>query len=430
MIARRWRAAALLAALLAATAAQYLRAGLAGAYLAADDFQWLAGGHTFTWARISQAAAGDHFYRPMIDVWFAGATAGCGFEASCYHLATLGVHLLNVALVFALGLSLFKDLRIVVLGTLLFVLEPAYTQAVVWVSAVTGLMAALFYLTSLLAQVRSWSARSERHRTLFEVAAVLLLAAGLFSHETVATLPVISWMVWRQFGPRDLQRRRTLVGGALCVFALFALATVVANRRNALFTGSGYTLGMHALDHAIEYLASMYVGPADGAAYAGSAIAIGILLIATPFTRFGVVWLLLTMVPYLWFTTSNTSRYMYLPSIGFAWAIAAAVAAAADRLATRSGRGRRRPAELVFALAVAFVAIRFGRFSSAAIRGHVQAMEPWRAYAATVAANARPTAGNLVYVVAPDAGVVDAMYIEPMVRWIHRDYDLVVVAAQ
>ena len=257
---RRGTVLALLVVVLSATAAIYLAAGVGRAYFVADDFQWLAGGHTFTPARLVDQVAGDHFYRPAVDVWFAAAAEACGFSGPCYHAASLSLHLLNVALVFLLALSLFTDVRIAFLGALLFALEPGYTQAVVWVSAATALLMTTCYVGSLLAQVLSWTEQGAR-RTAYEIIATLLFVGALFSHEAAITLPVVSWIMWREFGPEPLLGRRVLAGALTAGVALFAVMTVLANHRNAVFTESRYAIGVHAIQHALDYFVALYVGP-------------------------------------------------------------------------------------------------------------------------------------------------------------------------
>lgn len=120
-----------LASLLGLSLFLYLRGGLAQAYFAADDFQWLAAGHTFTWSHLFHRMTGQHFYRPVIDVWFALGAHVCGFKSACYHIASLGVHLINVSLIFGLGLLISRNLRFATVGTLLFAVQPRYTEAVV-----------------------------------------------------------------------------------------------------------------------------------------------------------------------------------------------------------------------------------------------------------------------------------------------------------
>jgi hypothetical protein len=362
----------------------------------------------------------------MADAWFAASVAGCGGASACYHLAILAVHLLNVALAFLLALALSRDLRVAFLGTLLFALEPAYVQAVIWISAITGVLATAFYLTSLLVQVRSWTAETHRQRTLYELLAVVLFTGALFAHEAAATLPAIAWIMWRQFGPADWIRRPILIGGSALVLAAFAVTTVLANRRNYVFTGGHYAFGLHAIRHAFDYFVALYVGPGWWLAYTACAIGIALLLIATPVTRFGALWLLGTLVPYVWFTSGNVSRYLYLPSIGFGIAVAGAVVALCDVLINRLELPRI-VGRVVFVLAVAFVAVRFGRFCGVAAQSQVANMEYWRTYASKLAADAPMGAGDTVRVRAPSDEIVQPMYVEPMLQWVHQNYRLKVV---
>ena len=131
-------------------------------------------------------------------------------------------------------------------------------------------------------------------------------------------------------------------------------------------------------------------------------------------------------MPYLGFTWGNVSRYLYLPSIGFALAIAGAVAVGSDRISSRYPA--RRPATRIgFVLLAAFIVIRFVRFDVPSIRSQVEWTEPWRTFADALArATPAPVAGA-VHVTPPPGDLVDAMYVEPMVWWLRQDYTLTVV---
>lgn len=423
---RRVRMLAVLAVPVAASAALYLRAGLAQAYLAADDFQWLEGGRAFVWSRLSQQVVGDHSYRPVVDVWFAAAVAGCGPSTPCYHLLSLALHLLAVALVGLLALSLFDDFRIALWGALFFALEPGYTQAVVWVSAATTLLATCFYVSALVAQAASWKAATRVKRSAFEIAAVALSACALFSHEATMTLPAVSWIMWKQFGPEDLLKRRALVSGFVLAVGVFVVMTALANYRNTVFTESHYAIGLHVFPHAFAYFVALYVGPGSWFAYFACTVAIALLLAATPATRFGALWLLVTVLPYVGFTWGNVSRYLYLPSIGFALAVAAALVAAGDWLSHRRPDSGRLVQAGVLAVAL-FVALRFAKFDDASIRSQVQSLELWRDYAIELATDAAPDAGRILVTRLPSGELVDVMYVAPMLRWVYQDFTSEVV---
>ena len=61
-------------------------------------------------------------------------------------------------------------------------------EAVVWISAITGLAASCFFLASLVVQARSWRAASPRSRVWLETSGVLFFLGAIFSHEVGAML--------------------------------------------------------------------------------------------------------------------------------------------------------------------------------------------------------------------------------------------------
>jgi hypothetical protein len=140
--------------------------------------------------------------------------------------------------------------------------------------------------------------------------------------------------------------------------------------------------------------------------------------------RFGAMWLVVTMLPYVWFTAGNVSRYIYLPSVGFGWAIAGATVAGCDLFVGRY-RLRREYGQVAFLLVAAFIAVRFGRFDAAAIRGQVRSLDGWRFYVARLHADARSVDG-VIYTAVPDPNVLP-IYLEPMLRWERQDNELRVV---
>jgi hypothetical protein len=205
------------------------------------------------------------------------------------------------------------------------------------------------------------------------------------------------------------------------VVIAFAAATLLANRRNLLFEESGYRAGTHAIDHALDYVASLYVGPSSSLAHVFIVAALVALVLINRTTRFGALWMLIAMLPYLPFTAGNTSRYAYLPAIGFACAIAGAIVAAIDRL-RRVPRLSAWAPTLAYSLATIFIAVRFGPFAHASIRGHVQSFEEWRIWARQIADTAEVRDGT-IRVANPGYPFIDHMYVEPIVRWERQDYE-------
>jgi hypothetical protein len=356
----------------------------------------------------------------MIDLWFAGAASTCG-AAGCYHVLSLAVHLLSVGFVFALGRTLFRDLRIAVLGTAMFALEPAYVQAVAWVAAIPDLLGACLFLASLLTVAQSWKATTGR--IVIELGAVVLFGAALFAHESAIVALAVVPIMWYHFGPSDWAKRRVLLVGAPVAAAAFALTTVLVYRRSYLFTESHYALGPHMLRHGFDYIVELYVGPGSWFAYSACAVALVLLLMATPVTRFSALWLLVTLTPYLGFTWGNVSRYHYVPAVGFTWAVAAALTAGSDWFAARFSRYRVgvRVAYLVLAI---FLTLRFARFCLPAIQSQVRWLEQWRTYAERVLAENPHPVGHAIRV-DPPPDPIEPAFLSAMLRWEYQDPDLV-----
>jgi len=406
------------AAVVALTAGVYLRAGTAGAYLAADDYQWLTGGLRMDWWHLFTPATRQHFYRPAIDAWFMASTTACGPATACYHLLNLSVHLINVGLLMALIMTLTSSAGVTLLAGALWGVQPTPSQAVVWVSAITGLLATCFYLVSLVAQARSWSAATARRRTALEVLAGVAFLFALLAHEAAATLPLVSLLMWRWFAPASLLSRRVLIAALAIPLAVFAATTIAANRQNYVFTEDHYRVGAHMIRHALDFLVSLFVMPRWWVAYAAASAIVVALLFVSASARFGVCWLLVTMVPYLGFTTDNVSRYFYLPSIGFSLAIATLI----DRVWrwAQTAWPRQRTAVNATALLIAlFAVVRSAVFCSTNVAREVGRLEPWREAARRVEASVTR---------APDGVAIESSgkeefepYLASMIQWIEQD---------
>jgi len=394
----------------------YLAAGVGTAYLAADDFQWLRGGQTFAW---SDLAVGDrdHFFRPVVMLWFAGAVPVCGKSAGCFHALSLAVHAVTIVLVFALGVALFGRRWAAWIGALAFAVQPTYVQAVVWVSAVTGLLAAAWYLAALLMQVQSW--RRSRAGPFWQAGAVAAFALAVFSHEAAVTLPAASLLLHVGFAPRG-SRWRVLAAGCVVVLAAFAWTTLAANRENYVFTEGHYAAGVHALRHALDYVVSFWVGPHVWPAYLATIAGLIGVLAAGGHTRFAALLMLVTLVPFLGFTWDNVSRYSYLPAVGFSLMLASVWERVADAWTT----GRARAGRVLLAVLVVATLVRFAAFGFKGAGGAVDELEAWRAYVSDVVRRDPIAPAVELRVPRPTSPFVDASYVELLLQWVYDRPDL------
>src|SRR5439155_18703037 len=161
-----------------------------------------------------------------------------GLQPVGYHVFNLGVHVLS-AVVLASVVS--RTLRLPYFGgvwdraawelslavALVWAVHPLDTEAVVYVTQRTELLVALFYLTTLWAALRFWSASSTGARTFWLVAAALACVAAMASKEVAVSLPLVVLLYERTFLVPSAGARRSWLlypGLALGWVVLFGLS--------------------------------------------------------------------------------------------------------------------------------------------------------------------------------------------------------------
>jgi tetratricopeptide (TPR) repeat protein len=147
-----------------------------------------------------------------------------------FHGANVLIHLLNTALVSALGLRLFRRRWQGLLVGALYGIHPALVESVTFISSRYDLMATLFLLTALWLEGRLHGAAR-----VAGVATAFLLA--LLCKEMALTLPVVIalWQLAQQEGSlsraslvRLLRQERTLYGGLLVALGVYFVVRYAA----------------------------------------------------------------------------------------------------------------------------------------------------------------------------------------------------------
>jgi hypothetical protein len=156
-------------------------------------------------------------------------------------------------------------------------------------------------------------------------------------------------------------------------------------------------------------MVALYVGTRGFFDYGLIAAAIGaVLLWGTWRRRFLVVWILVTLVPVLFFTWEIASRYLYLPAAGFALLLADLLTTAETIVARRIGPGVARAATITVAIALA---VRFAAFAQEGSEDFLARTAPYeRLVAAIVAANPSLSPDRTVYVEGRLVEVVPEIY--------------------
>lgn len=420
----RFDLAIVLAALLAAVTLVYRAAALS--YFLNDDFQWLQGARQFEFANLFHLERYDHFYRPVIEIYFYLGRRLFGCAPLPFHLASIGIHLLNTLVLFFFARALTGRSDFGALAALLFAVQPGHVQAVAWVGAITDLLPALWYLLALLAYLLFLQGRGARYYALSLAAFV----GCLLTHESSATLlpmMILLDLMWRSpsSGPARLRLSAQITRYApfVCLLAAYLVVAYVVNSRSYLIKEGHYRFGWHAVPNVLRYVASLYVGPKIMASYVAIVFVTGALLVrGTMRVRFLTLWIFVTLLPASFFTWDNASRYLYLPAAGLALLLATA-AIELQRLAERwlSPRIAHR---LVTAVALA-VAVRFALFAAIETANFRTQTRPYERYVAAVRDARRSTRPSDAVAVSPqDARDIPEMYLQPAAQMADCDADV------
>ena len=383
-----------------------------------DDYQWLVGSWSFHPAQLVAFSSMTHFYRPVIDVYFAIMTPLVRGSPILFHEASIVLHAVNVLVVFALAQRIFVEadvkvrLYIPFAAALFFAVQPSDIDAIAWVGALAEGVGALFGWLSLLWFLRWRDDGQPRWRT----ASVVAFTLALLTHESsVVFLPVLLLADWLLVGRREFVRPFVPY---LVVTACYLALDLWINSRNYLVSQGHYTVGFHILTNALNYIDALYVGRRNWLNYAVIAIGVVMLLVrGNSRVRFATCWMLLALAPFLSFNWGNTSRYLYQPAIGFSLLLAEAVVAF-DRLLARRVSTMARA--LAVSALIAAIAIRFAVFAAANVRDFAARSQVYSDYLGQFRALHGTVPSNTTVVADPPT-TLPYQFINAAVQWDYRD---------
>jgi hypothetical protein len=403
------------------------------AYFFDDDFQWLVGSWSFRPAQLVAFGSLSHFYRPVIDIYFAVMTPLLGGSPVLFHAASIALHAANVLVVFALARRLWgppsggpSASLFGFVTALFFAVQPSDIDAIAWVGALAEAIGALFGCLSLLWFLR-WREEGESR---FRALSVATFALALLTHESsVVFLPVIIladvlslWRV-RKDPPSTF-------APYIALTTLYLAIDLWINSRNYVVSQGHYGIGLHIVTNALDYIDALYVGRRDVLNYAVIVIGVaGLLVRGNARVKFATCWMLLALAPFLMFTWGNTSRYLYQPAIGFSMLLAEFVmqldrwlqpSAGGDPVGSGFSRTNIRAA--ILTAVVAAITIRFGIFANANVRDFATRTHVYPDYVARF----RNIHGNVPNntVIASDprlATTLPYQFVNAAVQWEYRD---------
>ena len=327
------------------------------------------------WYGNGARAATTPWYRPLTTFSYLVnyAVLGNGPRPAGYHWVNLALHEVNVALVYALGVLIFGETAPAWALAAIWGLHPLLTEAVTNIVGRADLLAAFGVLAGLLCHVKGASAAGRR-RVAWLAGLAAAQAVGLFSKENAAVLPGIMLLYDLTWPERATWRRRAAAYAAVALpfAAYFYLRSglhthmVIEFTENPLVSAGFWTARLTAVKVIGKYL-WLFVWPArlsadytynavplfgwrvwnweDAKALIALAVCLGAallaVLLAVRWRRTGKP--LLFFLVFFFVALSPTSnlivlvgstmaeRFLYLPSVGLAGCVVAAVYALGQR---------------------------------------------------------------------------------------------------
>lgn len=395
-----------------------------GAYFFEDDFQWLASRAMFHPSHLFNLDLFDHFYRPVVELYFWVGVRLFDGSPVVLHVSTVLLHMINAIILMALAQRFSGNIRYGFHTALFFAVMPGYIEAIAWVGALAEAVGAFFGMLAIYV----WLEYRRAGETWRAIAAALLYAVALLTHESSVVFLAIIGLADLAFGTawvdmRDLKRWPRLVRDYLpfvLLTAAYLWIDVTINTRSYLVDEGHYRVGWHAVPNILSYIASLYVGERTPFFYVlTAAVVLALLVSGTARVRFATAWMLLAILPFAFFTWGNTSRYQYLPAIGFAMLLSEGVEWLARALV---GRVPERTRLSIVAVLGAVITIRFMVFASEAVENFANRTEMWRGFGQAIRAehpNVPP--GGEVVIPRALAEKHGRLYLEALVRWEYRD---------
>ena len=186
--------------------------------------------HKATIANVGEIFSGDYWYhnsaaglyRPVTTLSYLWnyAVLGNGSRPEGYHAINLALHLINIALVYALGMAVFGEIGLAWALAALWGVHPLLTEAVTNIVGRADLLAACGVLSGLLCYIRSASATGKA-KVAWLASIIAAQTLGLFSKESAAVLPGLMLLFDLTFSKPGWRRRITAYALLLLPFAVF-----------------------------------------------------------------------------------------------------------------------------------------------------------------------------------------------------------------
>lgn len=294
------------------------------------------------------------FYRPLFVAWSMLNFSLFGLRPWGWHLTAVLAHIATTVSVFWLARKLGMEYWTAALAALIFALHPIHIEPVVWISAASDTLVALFVSLGFIAFLNSREPQRTRRVAWFTLSLFMLACALLTKEMALAFFLLVAVYAWLHPGPGRTSPGKRIVWAAIEAVP-YAAVTIVYGllRRHALAHSVGAldpTHGLVDIARTLPLVLSFYFNKLmipiglTGLYYTPYVVGASLTQFVLPVALLGALaiglwywnrrehnstvvfsamWLLVGLVPALYLPKFGNGdfvrdRYMYLPSIGFA----------------------------------------------------------------------------------------------------------------
>ncbi|HEX3113002.1 MAG TPA: hypothetical protein VHU20_07025 [Candidatus Eisenbacteria bacterium] len=280
-----------------------------------------------------------------------------GLNPFGFHLQSVILAALNAVLAFFVVRRLIGSFALGVVAALLYAVHPSHVEAVAWVSIRKDLLSTVFLFLTLILYDEATLGR--KLRVAWYAASVATFLLGLWSKMSIVALPlfmlVLDFMRDRQGRPFDW--KRAIV--TKIPYGVLGAWLVIVNNQVQVKSEQPYAHQplqyLMVKGHAVWMYLGLLVGLLEGRPiYDPPSLSaldlVGLLILPAIFwvayrrglraLALGTAWIFVLLIPALAFPliTYMADRYLYAPSLGFCWILAAGLVAIASRVKAEPGR--------------------------------------------------------------------------------------------
>ena len=310
------------------------------------------------WRQAAESSGSARPYRPVRETAFTAILAAGG-GAEAFHLTSIGLHALNVLLLFLLISAVLRSPMAAFLSAALFAVHPAHTEALVWAKNVGESLALSLMILSMLCFAAMERRQGARRVTLY-IGSLLAYALALGAKESAAPLPLLL-LIWWWVRPDGSKRGSVrecvlalapffLLAVGYAYFQLRLMAAASGPAAPAALGDSGVRLALATetvwryvrlltLPFGLHGWHDMPLPTGLGTAHAVGFVLLLVAIVAALVRRpsdtlaFGLLWMTAALLPVANLVAANAGRpiaeqRLYTPSAGWCVLLGAAWAAA------------------------------------------------------------------------------------------------------